>query len=279
MNAKEKSPYIYSFDNILVDKSDKPIINIRLIKPSDFDDIYTRSSASVSRQMEQSGFKAKEKQFCVIRNDTSMVMDILIGASFPLGLYALSSVFEKIKLEFSFDFLSSIVFKIENNLSDEESTQSAIGWALAGYRFDLYKKDKYKKSEPVLIWPKNADKARCIATVEGLCLIKTLINMPANILGTDELADAAGHIAKLGKAQFNRIVDKDLIDKNFPMIYEVGKASPRRPQLVEFVWGEETHRALTLVGKGVVFDTGGLDIKPPAFMGLMKKDMGGAAQF
>lgn len=130
---------------------------------------------------------------------------------------------------------------------------------------------------PVLVWPEGVDKKRVAAIVEGLCLVKTLINIPSNRLGTDELADAAAQVARQGRASFLRIVDKDLIDQNFPMIYEVGKASPRRPQLIDINWGDEDHPRLTLVGKGVVFDTGGLDLKPPAFMLLMKKDMGGAA--
>jgi len=128
-----------------------------------------------------------------------------------------------------------------------------------------------------MLWPEGADQKRATAMFEGLCLIKTLINLPPNNLGTDELADAAAEVARNGRAAFSRIVDTDLIKQNFPMIYDVGKASPRRPQLIEILWGHEDHPHVTLVGKGVVFDTGGLDLKPPPFMLLMKKDMGGAA--
>lgn len=268
--------YIHDISPILTDKPDRDIIRVQLLSASDFDDFNTRAPASHSRQMEQAGFVGKDKDFCVLRDDTGKVTDILFGLKTPIGLYALSSLFEKLRNEFSSDFLSSIVFQIQNPLNADDAVQACIGWGLASYRFDRYKKQK-PSALPVLVWPQNADKLRVKAVIEGLCLVKTLINLPANDLGTDELAEAATFIAKQGKATFSRIVDKDLIDKNFPMIYEVGKASPRRPQLVEFLWGDESNPLLTLVGKGVVFDTGGLDIKPPAFMGLMKKDMGGAA--
>lgn len=277
MNKKTPSPYITSFDAVITKQAENPVINIRLVASSEFDDINTRACASHARQMEQGGFTGKDKQFCVLRNDTGEVTDIYAGTAFPLSLYTLSSVFEKIRAEFSSNFLSSVSFALSNDLNEDEATKAAIGWMLASYRFDVYKKDKNKSVLPVLVWPAKAHAVRALATAEGLCLLKTLINMPPNILGTDELADAAAHVAKLGKAQFSRIIDKDLIDKNFPMIYEVGKASPRRPQIVEFSWGDSSHPAVTLVGKGIVFDTGGLDLKPPAFMLLMKKDMGGAA--
>lgn len=268
--------YIHDISTVFTDKPDKDIIRIQLLSASDFDDFNTRAPASHSRQIEQAGFTGKDKDFCALRDDTGKVTDILFGLKTPIGIYALSSLFEKLRGEFSSDFLSSIVFQIQNTLNADDATQACIGWALASYKFDRYKKQK-PSALPVLTWPQNADRVRVKAMVEGLCLVKTLINLPANDLGTDELAEAATYIAKLSKGTFTRIVDKDLIDKNFPMIYEVGKASPRRPQLVEFLWGEESHPLLTLVGKGVVFDTGGLDIKPPAFMGLMKKDMGGSA--
>lgn len=276
MKTAPAPAYIHDIFPVFTDKTDKDIIRLRLITGQDFDEFNTRASAAASRQIEQAGFTARDKEFCVIRDDSGKVTDILYGVKFPLSLYALSSAFEKLRGEFSPEFLGSIVFSIENALTAEDSTQACIGWALASYKFDRYKKQK-ACALPVLIWPEQTDKTRVQAVVEGLCLVKTLINIPANDLGTDELADAAAHIAKLGKAAFTRIVDKDLIDKNFPMIYEVGKASPRRPQLVEFLWGDDNNPLLTLVGKGVVFDTGGLDLKPPAFMGLMKKDMGGSA--
>ncbi len=227
--------------------------------------------------MEQSGFEGKDRQICLLRDDQGIIAEILVGIAVPLSLYSFSFVFEKLRGELSPAFLKSVFFRVEGTLSTEDKTQATIGWGLASYRFDHFRKDKAKAALPVLAWPEGVDRPRVTAMIESLCLIKTLINMPSNYLGTDELADAAAQIAKYSKASFGRIVDKDLLEKNFPMIYAVGQASPRRPQLIEINWGSEDHPLITLVGKGVVFDTGGLDIKPPPFMTLMKKDMGGAA--
>lgn len=274
--SKTSHPYIYSIDSCFSEDSTKAI-PIRLIHAQDFEDLHGRASSSFSRQMEQGGFQGKDKQVCILRNEEGAVAEILFGVSLPVGLYTFSFIHEKLKSEFGSDFLKSTIFKIDTDLGKEDSDNIASGWALAGYRFDQLKKDKGKHVPVILVWPKNADRKRVAALVEGLCLIKTLINIPANILGTDELADAAAQIARTGRASFSRIVDKDLLEQNFPMIYAVGQASPRRPQLIEINWGNDDHPLITLVGKGIVFDTGGLDLKPPPFMLLMKKDMGGAA--
>ncbi len=274
---KQPDLHFHSIAPVFADAPAGTVIPIRLIKAADYDDVHGRASASFSRQMEQSGFLGKDRQLCILRNEQGSVIEILAGVPAALSLYSFAFIHEKLKADFASDFFKGVVFKIDGALSANDATTAAIGWGLASYRFEAYKKDKNKNFLPVLVWPDNADKKRVTAMVEGLCLIKTLINIPANDLGTDELADAAAQVARQNRGTFYRIVDKDLLEHNFPMIYEVGKASPRRPQLIEINWGKDEHPMLTLVGKGVVFDTGGLDIKPPPFMLLMKKDMGGAA--
>ncbi len=110
-----------------------------------------------------------------------------------------------------------------------------------------------------------------------MTLARDLINTPANDLGPEELEAAARKVATLHGAKFSAIVGDDLLKKNFPLIHAVGRAAARAPRLLDFTWGNEKHPRITLVGKGVCFDTGGLDIKPDAGMLNMKKDMGGAA--
>ncbi|MCK5373947.1 MAG: leucyl aminopeptidase family protein, partial [Alphaproteobacteria bacterium] len=152
-----------------------------------------------------------------------------------------------------------------------------IGWGWAAYKFDFYKKDDLDKA-PALALPKNVDKPRVKAFVQSVCLIRDLVNIPANDMGPDELEETTHFLCKTHSIKTLKVIkDKALLTKNFPMIYEVGKASTRRPRLLDFTWGNSKHPKLTLVGKGVCFDTGGLDIKPPRFMLTMKKDMGGAA--
>ncbi len=274
---KTPSFTFHSIDSCFAEPGTAKSIPLRLVKQDDFDETLNRSSASFSRQMEQSGFKGKDRQLCILKDDSGAVAEVLAGFSGSVGLYSFSYLFEKLKSEFSADFLKAHCFKTEGVLAPEESFNAALGWGLASYRFDTFKKDKAPAVFPVLTWPDSIRRDHVRAMIEGLCLIRTLINLPPNILGTDELADSAAQIARAGKAQFSRIADKDLLEHNFPMIYAVGKASPRRPQLIEILWGNENHPHVTLVGKGIVFDTGGLDIKPPPFMTLMKKDMGGAA--
>ncbi len=150
----------------------------------------------------------------------------------------------------------------------------ALGWLLAGYVFDRYK--DVKPAAARLVAPKSIDADRITAIANGEALTRDLINTPASDMGPQELEDAFVSLAKAHGAKTNIITGDDLLDQNFPMVHTVGRASPRAPRLLEMNWGTTGPR-LTLVGKGVCFDTGGLNLKPGASMGLMKKDMGGAA--
>jgi len=156
----------------------------------------------------------------------------------------------------------------------EGTEEDALAWLLAGYRFDRYKSSKPQKAR--LICPEGVDPERVRAIAEGEALTRDLINTPASDMGPQELESAAAAVAERFGAKLSVIRGEDLIAQNFPMIHAVGRASPRAPRLLDLRWGE-SGPMLTLVGKGVCFDTGGLNIKPGSSMGLMKKDMGGAA--
>ncbi|WP_298727208.1 leucyl aminopeptidase family protein [uncultured Ferrovibrio sp.] len=163
-------------------------------------------------------------------------------------------------------------------LADSKAADdAALGWALNAYRFDRYKKPAERKPAARLVWPAKADRARVQALYDGIVLARDLINTPSSDMGPAELAEAARGIAMLGGASFDCVIGDELLEKNYPMIHAVGRASGRLPRLIDIVWGNPKHPKLTLVGKGVCFDTGGLDLKPSAGMLLMKKDMGGAA--
>lgn len=166
----------------------------------------------------------------------------------------------------------------EYRLADSKAgDEAALGWALARYRFDRYRKPAGAKGAARLQWPAKASRDRVTALYDGIVLARDLINTPASDMGPAELAEAARAVALLGGATYNCIIGDDLLERNYPMIHAVGRASARLPRLVDLVWGNPKHPKLTLVGKGVCFDTGGLDLKPSAGMLLMKKDMGGAA--
>ncbi|MEM8592601.1 MAG: leucyl aminopeptidase family protein, partial [Pseudomonadota bacterium] len=150
----------------------------------------------------------------------------------------------------------------------------ALGWLLASYRFDRYASQAPVKA--TLVAPDGVDAARVEAIAAGETLTRDLINTPSSDMGPDELEAAARSLAADFGASIEVILDEALLDQNFPMIHTVGRASARRPRLIDMRWGS-AGPTLTLVGKGVCFDTGGLNMKPGASMGLMKKDMGGAA--
>ncbi|MEB8387171.1 leucyl aminopeptidase family protein [Rhodobacteraceae bacterium KMM 6894] len=150
----------------------------------------------------------------------------------------------------------------------------ALGWLLAAYAFDRYRPQTGAKAR--LIAPEGVDARQLEVIAAGEFLTRDLINTPANDMGPDALEAACADLAAQHGASIKVITGGDLLERNFPMIHAVGRAAAQQPRLIDMTWGE-TGPTLTLVGKGVCFDTGGLNLKPGASMGLMKKDMGGAA--
>jgi leucyl aminopeptidase len=173
----------------------------------------------------------------------------LAGAALPAGTYALAG-----------------------EIGD--ATLAAIGFRLGAYRFDRYRDSQ---AAPVLALPEAADAAEVDRHVEAATLARDLINTPANDLGPDALEAAIRDFARRHGMTVSVTVGDDLLGANFPMIHAVGRASAQAPRLIDLTWGDPGHPKVTLVGKGVTFDTGGLDIKSAAGMLTMKKDMGGAA--
>lgn len=155
----------------------------------------------------------------------------------------------------------------------EISDQFYVAWGLGAYQFTKYKKASRKPAQLVL--PKKHEEILNI--VESIYFVRDLINVPTDDMGPSELATAATQLAKKFKAQIKHIVGENLLKQNYPLIYAVGRASDDAPRLIDIRWGNKKHPKITLVGKGVCFDTGGLDIKPSSAMLLMKKDMAGGA--
>ncbi|QGM99764.1 leucyl aminopeptidase family protein [Methylocystis parvus] len=156
-----------------------------------------------------------------------------------------------------------------------DPTTSALAFLLASYSFSRYAAPKSEK--PRLCAPQEIDRARVERIAAAVALGRDLVNTPANDMGPEALAEAALALAAKHGAQSRVIVGDALLAENFPLIHAVGRASAQAPRLVEFTHGPEDGLKVTLVGKGVCYDTGGLDIKPSSAMALMKKDMGGAA--
>ncbi len=152
---------------------------------------------------------------------------------------------------------------------------AALAFALGSYRFGRYR--KAETPEVRLVPPDGVDAAELSRLADAATLARDLVNTPSNDMGPEELEAAAKQVADRFGARFTSIVGDDLLEQNHPLIHAVGRASTRAPRLIELVWGDASHPKVTLVGKGVCFDTGGLDLKPSSSMLLMKKDMGGAA--
>jgi leucyl aminopeptidase len=156
-----------------------------------------------------------------------------------------------------------------------DSSLGALAFLLGLYRFSRYRASS--KAQPSLVAPDNVDAARIVRIAQAIAFGRDLVNTPANDLGPDALEREALDVAERFGAKAEVTRGDDLILRNLPLIHAVGRAAGQAPRLVDFVWGRPDAPKVTLVGKGVTFDTGGLDIKPASAMEIMKKDMGGAA--
>ena len=170
--------------------------------------------------------------------------------------------------------LPKATFHLVSDIDGPALDEAALGWLLAGYRFTRYRDTPAPGAQ--LAAPAGVDAARLEAIAAGEALTRDLINTPSSDMGPDELEAGARVLAEEFGADLVVTTGEALLSKNLPLIHAVGRASTRTPRLIDLRWGD-TGPALTLVGKGVCFDTGGLNLKPGASMGLMKKDMGGAA--
>src|SRR3979409_488021 len=165
------------------------------------------------------------------------------------------------------------VYRFAN--APHDTRLATLAFALGSYRFSRYR--KADTPDVKLVSPEGIDVADITRMAEATALARDLINTPANDMGPEQLASAAQLLATRFNANFNCIVGDDLTRQNFPLIHAVGMESSRAPRLIDLTWGDPTHPKVTLVGKGVCFDSGGLDLKPSSGMLIMKKDMGGAA--
>jgi leucyl aminopeptidase len=154
-------------------------------------------------------------------------------------------------------------------------TLATLAWLLGGYSFNRYRQRNEKMVR--LVPPVGVDAEEVSRIAQAVAASRDLVNTPTNDLGPDGIEAAARQLAERHGASFTSVVGDDLLKQNFPMIHAVGRASATAPRLIDFAWGKADAPKVTLVGKGVAFDTGGLDIKPSSAMLLMKKDMGGAA--
>ncbi len=234
------------------------------------------------KQLKHANFDGKADQGLITYNKKGEVDKIFWGIEKNITQLNGAKLCDFLVTQLSSDILkaSSFELKVPAKFKKLNWDSFCTGWGMAHYDAALYKNEG-KTAKPKLLLPKDIDKKEITATLNATSFLKNLINTPPNILGTDELSAAAKKMAKEHGATIKIIKGEQLLKQNLPMIYEVGKASPRPPQLVDMKWGQGKNKKsdpkVTIVGKGIIYDTGGLNLKPGMYMRDMKKDMGGAA--
>jgi leucyl aminopeptidase len=239
-------------------------IPLQLVGPAALDAAAAELPPGQARWLAASGFKARPGEAVTLPDERGGIAAALIGTGDSPARFAAAAAIDR---------LPPGAYRLTDNVAPEAAEDAALGWLLHGYRFD-----RYREAQPAirtLAAPAGAPRLTAIA--EGVFLARDLINTPACDMGPEAMEAAARSLAARFGAQVGVVCGDDLLDQNFPLIHAVGRAAVQAPRLIELRWGEESAPRVTLVGKGVCFDTGGLDIKPSASMRLMKKDMGGAA--
>jgi leucyl aminopeptidase len=214
------------------------------------------------------GFEATAGSHCILPDASGDIFGVLFGLDGEKAKHVDRFLPGKLAT-----VLPEGVYRFESMPADP--VLATLAWLLGSYNFNRYRKRPGKAVR--LVAPHGVDVDEVARIANAVAASRDLVNTPTNDLGPDGIELAARHLAERHNASLSSIVGDHLLKQNFPMIHAVGRASAIAPRLIDFTWGQENAPKITLVGKGVAFDTGGLDIKPPASMLLMKKDMGGAA--
>lgn len=215
-------------------------------------------------------FKGKAGQALAIPGPDGKTVKVLFGIGDPARAEAM--IFRALPAK-----LAAGDYHLEGLPAGLDPTQAALAFGLGGYRFDRYRKTRDARAR--LVAPAGADVAEAREAAHACALARDMVNTPANDMGPLQIETIAREIAERHGATVSVVAGDDLLERNYPSIHAVGRAADphRAPRIIELGWGRPGDPLVALVGKGVVFDTGGLDIKPSAGMRNMKKDMGGAA--
>ena len=267
-----------------ITESNDSIPLIPLVK-NQLDNYLAEQAGLVNNWVKQSSFKALPNEFCIVPNHEGNIDRILCGVEINSSENPDSATIWSMS-SFS-TALPEGEYHFESTWSENEQIQAAIGWGLGAYRFDFFKKGFLEPRKIPLLKVADNQLAQVQAFVDAFTLVRDMVNTPANHMMPEELSEVVQELAQQHHAQFSEIVGDELLTENFPAIHAVGRASEHPPRLIKLNWSSKQEESLTeqgeelplltLVGKGVCFDTGGLDLKPSKFMRNMKKDMGGAA--
>ena len=248
------------------DKADSRTIPIIPIEKAALAAWLKTQSAAMRRWVGSTGFAAEPGAISLVAGSDGRLRQVLLGTDAHDGFWSYAGLPDR---------LPAGKYRIDALMEKPVATGAALGWALACYRFGRYKKSSDKRF-PVLVWPQNCDRVAVRRAASATHMVRDLINIPADDMGPAELAAAARKVAKPHRARVQVITGDALKKRNYPTIHAVGRASARAPRLIDLRWGPARAPRVTLVGKGVCFDTGGLNLKRSGML-RMKKDMGGAA--
>ncbi len=243
---------------------------IWFVAPDDWDMVKAEIGGPASAFAERCGFKPKPGQLQLVPGEGGALAGVLFGVE-ALGAPRRDPLAAG-KLATS---LPAGVYRFAN--APVDAGLAALGFLMALYRYDRFKADPSPSEKPRLVAPAGVDSERIEQIAAAVAFGRDLVNAPANALGPDALEQATVKLAETFDAGVSIVRGAELLAENFPLVHAVGRAAAEQPRIVDFVWGRDDAPKVTLVGKGVTFDSGGLDIKPAAGMELMKKDMGGAA--
>ncbi|MCJ2122922.1 leucyl aminopeptidase family protein [Methylobacterium sp. J-077] len=245
---------------------DTPSVTVTLVTTASWPEVEAALEPAHRSFARTIGFKPKAGSLALLAGPDGSLARVLFGLGDPEA-----ATYDQLMVGKLPGLLPEGVFRLENA---PEPTEAALAWLMGSYRFGRYRSSGGTKAR--LAAPAGIDAAEVERVAAAVAMGRDLINTPANDLGPAEIEAAARALAERHGAAID-VTQGEELAQEFPLIHAVGVASPRAPRLIDLTWGPEDAPKVTLVGKGVAFDTGGLDIKPSSAMLLMKKDMGGAA--
>ena len=250
----------------LISGSPGPAAEIIALAAGELDGWLDGEGEDTAAWVRANGFTAKAGAHCLLPGDGGRIGRVLLGVESSHDPWAYGGLPVA---------LPEGDYHLSPGLDGQAATDAALGWAIGGYRFTRYRDADGALAR--LIWPEACDRERVENLAAAVTLTRDLINTPAEDMGPGELAAVAVDLAESHGGACALTVGDDLLAAGYPLIHAVGRAAAQAPRLIDLTWGDEHAPQLTLVGKGVCFDSGGLDLKPANGMMLMKKDMGGAA--
>ncbi len=243
-----------------------------LVTEADLPGWLNEQPAETAAWVRANGFQGERHRVLILPSTEGQIAAVVVG----LGALRALAELKLWHVAGLSDRLPALPYRLATALPAEAATHFVVGWLTGSYRMSRYRAQT-TTARPALVPPSEADLVYAQTAATATAFARDLINTPANDLGPAELAAAATDLADRFEARCEVLVGEELKVRDYPLIYAVGAASAREPRLIDLRWGEKKAPRVTLVGKGVCFDTGGLDLKPSAGMLLMKKDMGGAA--